>query len=178
MICPVIDNPTSCEIRAVIRFLHAKCMSAAEIHRELCAVYGQNVMSEGTVRQRRRMFKDWRKNIRDEERSGRPSVADSSCFLGQEKGTDSGIHATRDHNNVRSVLRNTRKVHRAIQEEGYGMLASGVVLLHDNARPHSRTVARTRALLDHFNWELFDYSLYSPDLCLSDYHLFTYLRTG
>jgi hypothetical protein len=26
-------------------------MSAAEIHRELCVVYHQNVMSEGTVRQ-------------------------------------------------------------------------------------------------------------------------------
>jgi hypothetical protein len=53
MTCPVIDNPTSCEIRAVVsRFLHDKDMSAAEIHGELCAVvYGQNVMREGTVRQ-------------------------------------------------------------------------------------------------------------------------------
>jgi hypothetical protein len=51
MLCPAIDNPASCEIRALIRFLHAKNMSSAEIHQELCAVYGQNVMSEGTVRQ-------------------------------------------------------------------------------------------------------------------------------
>jgi hypothetical protein len=29
-----------------------------------------------------------------------------------------------------------------------------VVLLHDNARKH--TAARTRTLLEHFNWELFD----------------------
>jgi hypothetical protein len=57
--CPVIDNSTCCEIRAVIPFLHAKNMSAEKIHRELCAmVYGQNVMSEGTVRQWCRMFKD------------------------------------------------------------------------------------------------------------------------
>jgi hypothetical protein len=49
--CPAIDNPTIYEIRAIIRFLHAKNMNAAEIHRELCAVYGQNVASEGTVRQ-------------------------------------------------------------------------------------------------------------------------------
>jgi hypothetical protein len=51
--CPAIDNPTSCEIRAVIIcFLHAKNMNAAEINCKLCAVvYGQNVMSEGTVRQ-------------------------------------------------------------------------------------------------------------------------------
>jgi hypothetical protein len=38
------------------------------------AVYGQNVMSEGTVRQWCRMFKDERTNVHDEERSGRPSV--------------------------------------------------------------------------------------------------------
>jgi hypothetical protein len=33
--CPAIDNPASCEICAVIRLLHAKNMSAAEIHRDL-----------------------------------------------------------------------------------------------------------------------------------------------
>jgi hypothetical protein len=39
--CSATDNPASCEIRALIRFLHAKDMTAAEIHRELCAaVYG------------------------------------------------------------------------------------------------------------------------------------------
>jgi hypothetical protein len=43
MTCPAIDNTGSCEIGAVIRFLHAKNMSAAEIHRQFCTVYGQNV---------------------------------------------------------------------------------------------------------------------------------------
>jgi hypothetical protein len=33
--CPAIDNPASCEICAFTRFLHAKNMSAAEIHHEL-----------------------------------------------------------------------------------------------------------------------------------------------
>jgi hypothetical protein len=35
MMCPATDNPASCEICAIIHFLHAKSMSAAEIHREL-----------------------------------------------------------------------------------------------------------------------------------------------
>jgi hypothetical protein len=48
--CPAIDNPASCEIPSVIRFLHAENMSAAVIHRELCEVDGQNVMNEETVR--------------------------------------------------------------------------------------------------------------------------------
>jgi hypothetical protein len=44
--CPVIDNSTSCKIHALICFLYARNMSTAEISRELCAVYGQNVMSK------------------------------------------------------------------------------------------------------------------------------------
>jgi hypothetical protein len=54
------------------------------------------------------------------------------------------------------------------------MLISGVVLLHKNAHP--QTAAHTRAVLEHFNWELFDHPYYSPDLAPSDYHLFTYLK--
>jgi transposase len=46
------------------------------------------------------------------------------------------------------------------------MLTYGVVLLHDNAHPHTAT--RTRVLLEHFNWELFDHPSYSPDLAPSE----------
>jgi transposase len=56
------------------------------------------------------------------------------------------------------------------------MLTSGVELIHDNARPCKSTVARTRALLEHFNWELFDHPPYSPDLVPNDNHMFTYLK--
>jgi hypothetical protein len=73
MTYPAIDNSTICEIRADIRFLHVKNTSAAEI-RELCPLYGQNVMSEGTGRQLWRMFKDGRTNVHDEKPSGRPTV--------------------------------------------------------------------------------------------------------
>jgi hypothetical protein len=44
MMCPAIDNPTSCEIRVVIHFLHSKDVDTAEISCELCeALYGQNI---------------------------------------------------------------------------------------------------------------------------------------
>jgi hypothetical protein len=52
------------------------------------------------------------------------------------------------------------------------MVTSNVVLLHENVCPH--TAPCTRALPEHFNWELFDHPPYSPDLTLNDYHLFTY----
>jgi histone-lysine N-methyltransferase SETMAR len=59
-----------------------------------------------------------------------------------------------------------KKLRSAIQDTRHGMLTYDVVLLHDSARPH--TAVRTRALLEHFNWELFDHPPYSPDLSPSD----------
>jgi oligoribonuclease (3'-5' exoribonuclease) len=50
------------------RIYHDKIISAAEIHRELYAVYGQNIMSEVWCR----IFKDEKTNVHDEERSVRP----------------------------------------------------------------------------------------------------------
>jgi histone-lysine N-methyltransferase SETMAR len=94
--------------------------------------------------------------------------------MGKERSVDSGICATRDQNNVKSVLRNTKKLRMAIQNKRRGMLTSGIVLLLDNACPH--TCAHTRALLEHFNWELFDHPPYSPDLAPSDCVLFTHLK--
>jgi hypothetical protein len=47
--------------------------------------YGQNVMSEETVRQWSRMFKDGRTNVHDEERSGRPSVVSDDLVQGVDQ---------------------------------------------------------------------------------------------
>jgi hypothetical protein len=94
-------------------------------------------------------------------------------LLEQERSAD-GIHVTEGHNNIRSVLRNTKKLCRAIQNNKHGMLTSSAVFLHDNARPHVSTAARTQALLEHFNWELFDHPSYNPVVTPNDYHLFTY----
>jgi hypothetical protein len=35
---------------------------------------------------------------------------DGNCFLGQKRSADGGIHAKRDHTNVRNVLRKTKKI--------------------------------------------------------------------
>jgi len=53
------------EVRAVIRFLHAE-QSAAEIHRSLCRVYGDNVMSDSCVREWCRKFRDVCTDVHDE----------------------------------------------------------------------------------------------------------------
>jgi hypothetical protein len=76
--CPVIDNPASCEIHTIC-FLHAKNKSAVEIHHELYAVYSPSVISERTVRQWCRLFKHKRRNVHDEEQSGQPYVVSDDC---------------------------------------------------------------------------------------------------
>jgi hypothetical protein len=101
--------------------------------------------------------------------------ADDRYFQVQERSADVGIHATREHNNVASVLRRTTNLSSTIQNRRRGILTSGVVLVYDNARPHA--AARTRTLLEHFNWVLFDHSPYSTDLTRSDYHLLTYVKS-
>jgi hypothetical protein len=87
----------------------------------------------------------------------------ATVFWDRKRSADGGIHATRDYNNAITVLRNTKQIAQGHSEQNRGMLTYSVfvVLLHDNARPH--TAARTRALL---NWELFDHSLYSPLISL------------
>ena len=45
-----------------------------------------------------------------------------------------------------------------------------VLLLHNNARPHTST--RTREKITSFGWTTLPHPPYSPDLALSDYHLF------
>lgn len=51
-----------------------------------------------------------------------------------------------------------------------GKLLSGVVLIHDNARPICAKV--TKGILKKFTWDVFNHPPYSPDLAMSDCYLF------
>jgi hypothetical protein len=54
------------------------------------------------------------------------------------------------------------------------MLTYGALILHGNARYN--TDAGTEVLLEHFSWELFDYSPYSRGLNLKDCQMFSCLK--
>ena len=49
-------------------------MKPADIHRQICEVYSENAMSDGTVTKCVRKFNEGHDNVHDEPRSGRPSV--------------------------------------------------------------------------------------------------------
>ncbi|GFV63693.1 histone-lysine N-methyltransferase SETMAR [Trichonephila clavipes] len=67
-----------------------------------------------------------------------------------------------------------RKLRRSIQNKKSGKLSARVVLLHDNARPHS--TRRTEDVLTEFGWELFYHLPYSLDLAPSSFHVFLHLK--
>jgi len=53
-------------------------------------------------------------------------------------------------------------------------LSSGVLLLHDNARPHA--VIHTVQTLVKLGFTVLEHPAYSPDLAPSDYHFFGPLK--
>ncbi|GBN21218.1 hypothetical protein AVEN_3865-1 [Araneus ventricosus] len=69
-----IADPADCEVNSVIRFLDAKKVKPAEIHRQLVEIYVENVTTDGMIRKWVGQFNDGRTNVHDKARSGRPSV--------------------------------------------------------------------------------------------------------
>ncbi|KAG5338420.1 GVQW3 protein, partial [Acromyrmex charruanus] len=68
-------NVSTCELRAVIRFLTAKGLNGNEIHTELVHIYGDKCMSVQMVRRWRTYFLEGRGEVHDEQRAGRPKTA-------------------------------------------------------------------------------------------------------
>ncbi|UYV66454.1 hypothetical protein LAZ67_4001734 [Cordylochernes scorpioides] len=73
-----LSSPAKCELRSVIRFLNAKNNSPVEIHHQLVEVYVEKCMDIKNVRIWCREFNEGRINVHDEQRSGRPSLPEST----------------------------------------------------------------------------------------------------
>jgi hypothetical protein len=85
----MIERPADCEIRYDIRFLNARNVKPADIHRQICEVYGENAMSDGIVRKCVRKFNEGRDNMHDEPRSGRQFVVTGGHVL-RDGGRETG----------------------------------------------------------------------------------------
>ncbi|GBM01421.1 hypothetical protein AVEN_236236-1 [Araneus ventricosus] len=62
------------------------------------------------------------------------------------------------------------------QNKKRGKNCAGIVLLHDNAGPRAALLTQQLPEWFRWSWEVFDYPAYSPDLALSDYHLFQHMK--
>ncbi len=66
------------------------------------------------------------------------------------------------------------QLHKNIKNRRRGKLSAGVVLLHDNAKPH--TAKLTQSILNTLNLEVLIHPPYSPDLSPCDYAVFGSLK--
>ena len=64
----------------------------------------------------------------------------------------------------------------AVRTKRRGLLSKKVLLLHDNAHPH--TVSQTVETINHLSFEVLEHPAYSPELAPSDYHLFGTLKNA
>jgi transposase len=67
-----------------------------------------------------------------------------------------------------------KKLKRAVQRKRSEMSDKRLLLLYDNARPH--TAYATANLLERRGWEILEHPPYSPDLAPSEFHLFPNMK--
>jgi len=72
--------------------------------------------------------------------------------------------------NASSYCNLLERLRTAIRTKRKGLLTQGVILLHDNTRPH--TARLTQETVEHLGLEVLPHPPYGPDLAPSDYHLF------
>jgi transposase len=84
-----IKKSAACEMRSIIGFLNARNMKLADIHHQICEVYGEHAMSDSMVRRWVRHFNEGRENLCDDPQSDRPSVVneDLVCLV-EEKNQE------------------------------------------------------------------------------------------
>ena len=81
----------------------------------------------------------------------------------------SGTTVTADY--YRQCLQNLRRKMHANRPD---LLENGVLILHDNARPHLGK--DVRELLDGYSWEVLTHPPYNPDMSPSNFDLFPKLK--
>ena len=72
--------------------------------------------------------------------------------------------------NASSYCSLLERLKTAIRTKRKGLLTQGVILLHDNDRPH--TARLTLETVEQLGLKVLPHPPYSPDLAASDYHLF------
>jgi len=74
------------------------------------------------------------------------------------------------------VCLNSTSIKNCLKSAPHSLIGKNVVLLHDNARPHTARVTRENFL--GLDWSVLPHPSYSSDHAPSDYHLFRSLQNA
>ncbi|PNF23181.1 hypothetical protein B7P43_G02737 [Cryptotermes secundus] len=185
------------EQRSVIRFLWSEGLSGAAIHQRLSGQYGKSVLLQRSVYEWIEKLKNCCTSVMHEEGARQPSTATNEdniehardmVLLDRRVTIDEvANHLQISHGSAYEIIHNRLGFHKVCarwvpkeltvlhkQIKRRGLLSKGVVLLHDNARPH--TAAHTAETLQKLKFDVMAHPPYSPDLAPSDYHLFGPLK--
>jgi hypothetical protein len=150
-----IEKPATCEMRSVIHFLKARNIKQVYIHRLLCEVYGEHAMSDSMLMRWVRHINERRKNVHDDhlwlmkiwcvkwkrrfKRTDDSPFRHFPCIFHKSHGQFfmklcliNFVFVNCVHAGCRRCLRMNTKC-----KKRRAMLCRGVVMLHDNARPHT-----------------------------------------
>ena len=152
--------------RAVTEFLSAENVTPAEIHRRLQAVYGENTVNRTTVNR-------WaKKNCPINSKQCRLPARFFWLFFGSHKDftwqfleAGNTVNSARYIETIKNLWRSVCRVRRS---------TSRILLLHDNARPH--TARATIDALETLKFEVLSHPPYSPDLAPSHFYFFPHLK--
>lgn len=75
----------SAKIRYALQFYYDKGTNAAQAHKQICAVYGQDALSKETARRWFRRFRSGNFDVKDAPRSGRPSTKKADKIIAKVK---------------------------------------------------------------------------------------------
>ena len=78
--------------------------------------------------------------------------------------------------NAELYIQQMWRLKEAIQRKRPNLMRHGVLLQHDNARPHISKL--TKAAIQEIGWEILPHPPYSPDLAPTDFHLFRSLSNN
>jgi histone-lysine N-methyltransferase SETMAR len=144
-----------------------RCFSSSNLTGDESWVYHYEAKSKGQSLQWKHPSSPANKYSRHRLPLGKsfwPSFGMSVAYIGALPGKGSNLTSAR----YSDMLVNEMKT--AVRSKRRGLLSKSVLLLHDNARPH--TAAHTVDTLRALKFEVLKHPPYSPDLAPSDFHLF------
>ncbi|GFT13615.1 histone-lysine N-methyltransferase SETMAR [Trichonephila clavipes] len=174
-------------------------LSAIASSHRICQAFGDSAVNERTARHWFQKFRSGDLSLCDKARTGRPQALDDEALhaaieedrsqtcgeLARQFNTSSETVRLHLHRlvvhyellptgqtvNADQYLQHLERVQQALHKKEPALVnRTGVLLLHDNARPHVTWVARNT--IQRLGWETLYHLPYSLDLAPSDYPLF------
>jgi histone-lysine N-methyltransferase SETMAR len=167
--------PVSVAQRIIIKFLSGEGVKPAEILRRLTEQFKEETLSRAQVFAWHKHFVEGREHVENEGHDRRPSTSLTAGQLARSWqlfffGWHGLLHIDCLHERRTLNTAYYCEVQHAYRLKRRDLSMRDVVLLQDNAHPHTASV--TQRKLEQLGWKTLEHPPYSPDLPPCDFHVF------